>query len=406
MSFTKAEVLGLIKDYTANTHFEYTNNFTASKVSNEISISRSLASQYLNELFREGKLIKVNTRPVLFFHQELLKSKYKSELNAQEYTSVDELRRVLYSVTDGSDFSEVIGYSGSLKNIINLSKKNLKSKNRKPMILFGQKAVGKQTLAQAMYNYVINEKLLAFNSALLKIDFADGELLVTDLVSRMRDNPARYYIISGVDSLSTKDQQLLKQKISKFSNADTYVCLCFNNKLDRELWNNYLIIEVDEYDKRNLAEKKELAFHFFKEESSRIGKELYIKESLLNIIAGIKFEDNIEGLKKIVGAICDKVFLKLDENQKHQVFIFHLRGLIDDDIINSFFVEFENERYIKASDFNYFENRFKDLYSTIIDNLGDIAIHLREYADYILKGLSYDNNKLDCIKIVLKSLLI
>lgn len=96
----------------------------------------------------------------------------------------------------------------------------------------------------------------------------------------------------------------------------------------------------------------------------------------------------------------------MDDNQKHQVFIFHLRGLIADDIINNFFVEFENERYIKASDFNYFENRFKDLYSTIIDNLGDIAIHLREYADYILKGLSYDNNKLDCIKIVLKSLLI
>lgn len=41
--------------------------FTANDISENLNISRNLASQYLNELVKETRAIKVNSRPVYFF---------------------------------------------------------------------------------------------------------------------------------------------------------------------------------------------------------------------------------------------------------------------------------------------------------------------------------------------------
>ena len=38
--------------------------FTANHISESLNISRNLASQYLNELVKEGRAIKVNSRPI------------------------------------------------------------------------------------------------------------------------------------------------------------------------------------------------------------------------------------------------------------------------------------------------------------------------------------------------------
>ena len=47
---------------------------SAARVCEELSISRSLASQYLNELTNESKLIKVISRPVFFLHKETIET--------------------------------------------------------------------------------------------------------------------------------------------------------------------------------------------------------------------------------------------------------------------------------------------------------------------------------------------
>ena len=44
--------------------------FTTNHISESLNISRNLASQYLNELVKEERAIKVNSRPVYFFHKK------------------------------------------------------------------------------------------------------------------------------------------------------------------------------------------------------------------------------------------------------------------------------------------------------------------------------------------------
>lgn len=68
----------LILEYMRNLseHFDFTmvHQLTASTISDEMHISRSLASQYLNELVKEKRVIKVNSRPVYFLHRKRWKS--------------------------------------------------------------------------------------------------------------------------------------------------------------------------------------------------------------------------------------------------------------------------------------------------------------------------------------------
>ena len=38
-------------------------------ISEQLQLSRNMVSQYLNQLFAEGRLLKINTRPVVFYDQ-------------------------------------------------------------------------------------------------------------------------------------------------------------------------------------------------------------------------------------------------------------------------------------------------------------------------------------------------
>ena len=44
-------------------------HFTTASITDSLAISRSLASQYLNELVRAGLVVKAGARPVCYFHR-------------------------------------------------------------------------------------------------------------------------------------------------------------------------------------------------------------------------------------------------------------------------------------------------------------------------------------------------
>ena len=72
MITTRDEIIDYMEMCTQTRKDKDIETFSANHVADELKISRSLASQYLNELFKEKCLIKVLTRPVLFFHRNIL----------------------------------------------------------------------------------------------------------------------------------------------------------------------------------------------------------------------------------------------------------------------------------------------------------------------------------------------
>ena len=79
----------LILEYMRNLseHFDFTmvHQLTASTISDEMHISRSLASQYLNELVKEKRVIKVNSRPVYFLHRKKMEELYATPFQEDDF---------------------------------------------------------------------------------------------------------------------------------------------------------------------------------------------------------------------------------------------------------------------------------------------------------------------------------
>lgn len=63
---TKRELLEYLRDETKTFDAARMERFSANAIGKKKNISRTLVSQYLNELFKEGQLIKINSRPVFF----------------------------------------------------------------------------------------------------------------------------------------------------------------------------------------------------------------------------------------------------------------------------------------------------------------------------------------------------
>lgn len=68
----KGKVLELLKLRSNDISIEELNEFTATSISEELFISRNLASQYLNEYVLERKVIKITGRPVYFFEKSVV----------------------------------------------------------------------------------------------------------------------------------------------------------------------------------------------------------------------------------------------------------------------------------------------------------------------------------------------
>ena len=88
---TKNEVYEFIVKCT----FEFCSNqllkCDSSYLSKRLNISRSLASQYLNEFYRDGIFLKVQTRPVYFLDRHTLESVYQIKLENNEFYDEKEL---------------------------------------------------------------------------------------------------------------------------------------------------------------------------------------------------------------------------------------------------------------------------------------------------------------------------
>lgn len=84
-------------------------------ISEQLNLSRNLVSQYLNELFNEHKLIKINTRPVIFYDIEEVERSKNIKLETFEFKSLAEFKNSLI-LTEERDFEKLIGYNESLSS--------------------------------------------------------------------------------------------------------------------------------------------------------------------------------------------------------------------------------------------------------------------------------------------------
>ena len=117
---------------------------TTSYISKELHISRTLTSQYLNELYKEKKLIKIISRPVLYVSAKSISSKFNIKINEFTFEDIDMYKKWYKSIKSEID---IIGFNGSLLYAVKQIESGLLYPNEGlPILLCGQEGSGKNTL--------------------------------------------------------------------------------------------------------------------------------------------------------------------------------------------------------------------------------------------------------------------
>jgi len=319
-------------------------------IAKQISISRSLASQYLNELYKEGELIKIATHPTYFLRKLIIENKFSIKLKYSLYSSVEEIIDEIgnKAFVSGS-FISAIGHDLSLSQIISKCQSAVKyPPHGLPMMLYGEEGVGKKFISKLVYNYAINEKLIknvekpiyvgitGDDSVDIPLLFGEKGTINSGVINDAKDN---FLVINESDKLSQNCLNRIVDLLSAnnyYSNSNSTVkknnarFIFISNKTSEEqisqslLRNIPIICKVPSLADRSEDEKEDFIIHFLKKEQSKINKKIYISHKSLNALVNISYKNNIDGLKTCIKTTCANAYLYNDVSDCIKILYHHL----------------------------------------------------------------------------------
>ena len=453
---TKKELLDHVVRCTLAFDNYHCRSCTANQISKSLNISRNLASQYLNELFRENLLVKVNSRPVYFLHRKTLERNYSVKLDRAQFYSLQELMSVLTQhQREIEGFTSAIGHSLSLRYCVEQCKAAMKyPSGGLPVLLIGSVGTGKSYFAGLMHEYALCNGLAEQGGPLITVNCSefsgDPERMATALFGCAGPDgelhPGALELSNGgvlfldeVHALSPECQE----KLSLFMDSGTYhrvgereISLTSTAKLvfatthppEDALLNSFLrripiTTRLPDLSECSTEEKEDLIICFFKRESRRIGQDLLISRWLLNALLNHTFVGNVGELEKTVRNCCAAAYLSSDpqENSDLCIFLHHL----PQEVLNVMKIKRDlsgdNQEMIRLSEFERDDS--SDHIIALFDNLLDGYLSgpqgeddvgsfieaslasMNAYHDYIVFERQYADEKIRAIERVLFSLL-
>lgn len=128
----------------------------AQEIAGALDILRNNVSKELNELHRQGRIVKFMGRPVRYFDKESLEAALELELaaGACQFRDIDECRKLCGGEEETNPFGRLIGADKSLKRQVEQAKAAiLYPPDGLHTLIVGQTGVGKTLFAHMMFSY-------------------------------------------------------------------------------------------------------------------------------------------------------------------------------------------------------------------------------------------------------------
>lgn len=310
------------------------NGVDALTLSNLLGMSRANVSHELNSLYKEGKLEKSNSRPVKFFiHKTEQKETTQSELDKLAKNNISML-----SAIEQAKASVLYPPKGM------------------NCLILGETGVGKSMFANLMYNYAVemgvkskDSPFIVFNCA----DYSNNPQLLTsqlfgvkkgaytgseaDKVGLIEAANGGILFLDEVHRLPPEGQEALfifldTQKFRRVGDSETrtsevLIISATTENPDSTLLSTFtrripMVISIPSLRERTLEERLYLIKNFFKDESIRLNKEIYVSLNSIRALLSYDCPNNIGQLKSDIQLICAKAYSKFLTNLKSDVRVY------------------------------------------------------------------------------------
>lgn len=319
------------------------------EIAKQVNISRSVASKYLNQLAEEKQLIKISTRPVIFFDCQVIETRKNVEICNTEFLSIGEFLNYIQSRSRVDGFKEVVGYKGSLNEAVI----KLKTYVKYPMqagislaIISGERGTGKKLLSESLFHYAQSEGLIEENQKFYTFScIRERENIRTRLFGR-RLKDARdpgflqmacgsiLYVSNG-EEMDGNIQHLLSSCLEEGNGADGQGqgvrLILSTTKKPQEAFESRLlekasvIVELPSLEERTLKEKEKLVHRFLSAQARNLDKEITISNYAFHALVRCHYENNVDGLIRAVQTTCANAgYSRGKKDRNLEIYLYHL----------------------------------------------------------------------------------
>lgn len=362
---TRHQVLEYLEQITENTDFQSAEKYSAASIAGRLNISRTAASQYLNEAAAAGILVKVNTRPVYFFDRRALEGKAYGSIPVQagmgfqgNYSSLDELEQEVLRAKDDSVFSRMIGSKGSLSYNVEQCKAAITyPKAGLPILLLGETGTGKSYLARMMYEYARQKDIIGPEGQYVSVNCAEyannAELFLTNLFGYRKgaytgaDKDRKGLIamsdggvlfLDEVHCLSSQCQEKLFHFMDKgqyhmvgdnerWYTARTRIVMATTENPEMALLKTLtrripLVTRLAALEDRPQQEKKEILYSLLCQEEQRIERQIRIVGGAYHRILEYQFSGNVGEMVNCIRTCSANAYLDSQRHGEEQMTIY------------------------------------------------------------------------------------
>lgn len=436
---TKKEILEYIAQETEKADFTHFDRFVTTAVCENLNVSRNLASQYLNEGFKEGMLIKISTRPVYFFDKKTVLSRYNLESIFEEFGDLEEFCEYIKTHRRNKrNFEKAAGCNLSLKAAVDKCRMAVDyPPNGLPLYIEGRRGTGKSFFAWLSYCYAVDMKIVSEKAEFRKTDCSvyqlrewDTERIKDDINKKLKQSVSGDFLVfENFDRLSEEAQIYLLQLADESQTKGEknggggygrFILTASEEKEESRFYLHKLIsvrVSLPELSERSMIEKEMLIVLFLEREEKRLKRKLRLSEQSYRILLRHPFQKNVGELEECITSMCARAFSVQKESDTIDIKLMMLpreilRGVKPELSRGTLKEKFLGIDEIRDSSDFYREERLGsqiiDKFSLYLANqtdyadfLGECNRLLDEYGEYILFRRAVENEKIRLVEQVL-----
>ena len=328
--------------------------FSAAEISKSLDILRNNVSMELNELLRQGNIIKIKSRPVLYIDKICIERILNRKLQAGriEIKNLNEIfLKKNETYNEESPFDKLIGAQTSLKNQIEQAKSAIiYPPSGLHSLIVGQTGVGKTLFANMMYLHAKYVNMLSTEAPFVVFNCADyynnPQLLISHLFGHIKGaytgaDTEKAGIVEKANSgilfldeihrLPPEGQEMLfyfmdTGKFNRLGETERNRKSCVliigattedpNSSLLKTFVRRIpIIISIPNFGSRTAEDKVDFVKFLFSNEAHRVNKVIKIEDEVVKAIIGSTSYGNIGQMKSNIQLICAKGYLNSINNK-------------------------------------------------------------------------------------------